>query len=271
MTRDYLDILQITDIHFCEKVDGTIYGVETQSLFEKTLAQIQDELKCKDKSEDAREVDVLLVTGDISQDGSGESYRRFHEMIAAIDSPTYFLQGNHDYAQPMIEQFGQQYVAPRVLSEVDFKSSPWRIILLNSSVEDQVGGHFGKEQLAFLEQALKADSESPTMLCFHHHPMRIDCEWLDKQMIDDAQDFFNIIDGFSNIKLCVYGHVHQDRLTIRKRLPFYASPSTCVQFKPEVKDFSLDDKAAGYRWIRCFDNGQFETTVHRLKDFDFPS
>lgn len=271
MTRDYIDILQITDIHFREKVDGTIYGVETQSLFERTLEQIQDELKNNVGSHDARQVDILLVTGDISQDGSAESYRRFHEKIACIDSPTYFLQGNHDYVKPMIEQFGQQHVAPCVLPQTDIKPSPWQIILLNSSVENQVGGHFGKEQLDFLEQALEGDSESPTMLCFHHHPMLIDSEWLDKQVIDDAQDFFNIVDRFNNIKLCIYGHVHQDRLTIRKQLPFYASPSTCVQFKPEMKDFSLDDKAPAYRWIRCFDNGKFETTVHRLKDFDFTS
>jgi len=262
--KDYIDILQITDIHFREQVEGTIYGVETQILFEKTLAQIKQELVG-----DKREIDVLLATGDISQDGSAASYQRFHQFLKGLDSPCYYLQGNHDYVQPMIDEFGEAQVAPCVVAEKDMKGSPWKIVLINSSVEDQVGGHFGKEQLTYLESTLKACDDSPVLLCFHHHPMLINCAWLDQQVIDDADEFFKVIDKFTNLKLCIYGHVHQDRLTERKGVPFYATPSTCAQFKPEMDDFALDEKAPAYRWIRCFNDGRFETEVRRLKDFSF--
>jgi len=265
MSRNYLDILQITDIHFREKVNGTIYGVETQILFEKTFAQLKQELK-----QTGRAIDLLLATGDISQDGSPESYQRFHQFLEDLEVPCYYLQGNHDYAQPMIDQFGSDRVAPCVVSEQGL-GSPWNIILLNSSVEDQVGGHYSAEQLAYLEKTLSEDKESPTMLCFHHHAMPINCEWLDKQVIDNADEFFRIVDQFNNIKLCIYGHVHQDRRDERKGVPYYASPSTCAQFKPEVKDFALDEAAPAYRWIRCFDDGSFETEVRRLKDFSASS
>jgi Icc protein len=128
-----------------------------------------------------------------------------------------------------------------------------------------VDGHFGAEELDFLHQQLSNDQHSPTLLAFHHHPMLIDCDWLDKQVIDDADQLFAILDQFKNIKLCIYGHVHQDRKTVRNKIPFFATPSTCAQFKPEVSDFSLDEKAPGYRWIRCYANGEFETEVVRLK------
>ena len=256
---NYFNILQITDTHFRQRVDGTIYGVQTQILFEKVIAQIKSEV-----AESKQNIDLILVTGDISQDGSDESYQRFHEFIKSFAVPTYFLQGNHDYCEPMRLTFGIEHVAPCKVSSATMGSSPWKVILLNSSVEDQVSGHFGQEQIRYLEQHLRQDSESPTMVCFHHHPMLIDCDWLDQQVIDDADRLFAVLDQFNNVKLCIYGHVHQDRKTIRNQVPYFASPSTCAQFKPEVADFALDERAPGYRWIRCYADGKFETEVRRL-------
>lgn len=259
---NYINILQITDIHFREKVEGTIYGVETQILFEQTLAQIKDEVIQTNKK-----IDVLLATGDISQDGSAASYQRFHEFIKPLQVPSYFLQGNHDYSQPMQVEFGASRVAPCLVSKNDLANSPWKIVLLNSSVEDQVGGHFATEQLEYLEKVLTADPQSPTLLCFHHHPMLINSAWLDQQVIDNADAFFNIVDKFSNVKLGIYGHVHQDRKTLRNNVPYFATPSTCAQFAPEKNEFSLDERAPAYRWIRLYDDGHFETEIVRLKNF----
>lgn len=258
---NFINILQITDTHFRSKVEGTIYGVETQILFEKTLAQIKQELVSGNKK-----IDVLLATGDISQDGSAESYRRFHEFLKPLNAPNYFLQGNHDYNKPMQDEFGKERVAPCKVHKSELLNSPWQIILLNSSIENQVGGHFGQEQLDYLEKALMAHANSPTLLCFHHHPMLINSAWLDQQVIDDADALFKVVDKFSNIKLSIYGHVHQDRKTLRNQVPYFATPSTCAQFAPELDEFALDERAPAYRWIRLYDDGHFETEVVRLRN-----
>jgi Icc protein len=260
-STQFLNILQITDIHFREKVDGTIYGVETQSLFERTLRQIKEDIWTS-----GRPIDVLLVTGDISQDGSAESYRRFHEFIEPLEIPSYFLQGNHDYSAPMLKEFGAERVAPCKVNAVHLQNSPWQIVLVNSSVENQVGGHFGEEQIQYLKNTLTVNPESPTLICFHHHPLPINSEWLDKQKIDDTDDFFEVVDQFSNIKLGIYGHIHQNRETVRNKVPYFATPSTCAQFAPEQKDFALDNEMPAYRWIHLFEDGRFETEVVRLKN-----
>ncbi len=254
-----ISLLQITDIHFRERVDGTIYGIETQILFEKTLAQIKSELEGSKSP-----IDLLLATGDISQDGSSESYRRFNSFIRPLGIPSYFLQGNHDYVQPMLDEFGTERVAPCVVSSTDLGDSPWNIILLNSSVEDQVEGHFGPDQLDYLEQQLSLAPEAPTLICFHHHPFSINCAWLDQQVIDDAEPFFEIVKAHTNVKLAIFGHVHQDRKTIVDGVPYFATPSTCAQFKPEMDDFAIDDRAPAYRWLHLNHDGSFETEVVRL-------
>ena len=102
-------------------------------------------------------------------------------------------------------------------------------------------------------------------LCFHHHPEPINCGWLDPQVIDNIYEFYNIVDRYDNVKVCIYGHIHQDRTMRRKGVSYIASPSTCAQFKPEINVFELDDLSPGYRWLNCFDDGLFATELVRLK------
>lgn len=254
-----LHILQITDIHFRQSRDGAIYGVETQSGFEAVLSQIKGEIEL-----DNRPLDLILATGDISQDGSVESYQRFLDFVSSLNAPCYFLQGNHDYTAPMLKVFGERYVSPCKVAKKE--SGAWNIVMLNSSVEDQVNGHFGKSQLEYLASQLSANKGAPTLICFHHHPMSINCRWLDQQTIDNADDFFKIIDQYENVKFCIYGHIHQEREVQRKGVSYIATPSTCAQFAPELDDFMLDDQKPGYRWINCMPDGSFETELVRLRN-----
>jgi len=47
------------------------------------------------------------------------------------------------------------------------------------------------------------------------------------------------------------------------------TPSTCVQFTPNSKDFSLDSLSPGWRTLELFNDGTFETHVERLKNGQF--
>lgn len=40
--------------------------------------------------------DLLLLTGDLSQDESMHSYLKLRELIEGLLIPTYWIQGNHD-------------------------------------------------------------------------------------------------------------------------------------------------------------------------------
>jgi Icc protein len=145
----------------------------------------------------------------------------------------------------------------------------WRIIMLNSSVEHEVPGRFEPSELEFLRLALEQSHGYHTMVCLHHHPVPMGCDWLDNQVVRNAQDFWDIIDAVDHVRLIVWGHVHQNSERERRGVHLFSSPSTCVQFKPFSKDFAVDNIAPGYRWFDLYPDGRFETAVSRVEGVVF--
>jgi Icc protein len=44
------------------------------------------------------------------------------------------------------------------------------------------------------------------------------------------------------------------------------APSTCFQFLPESKEFSVDNTAPGYRLIQLYADGQIKSEIIRLPE-----
>ncbi len=67
-------------------------------------------------------------------------------------------------------------------------------------------------------------------------------------------------------------HVSKQVSALEQRLgvQLLGSPSTCVQFMPEAAEFSLDNKPPGYRWLSLHSDGEIETGVTYLKNFNPP-
>jgi len=89
-------------------------------------------------------------------------------------------------------------------------------------------------------------------------------EWIDQYIVRNADTFFKVLDRFPNVKAVVWGHVHQDFSSERKGVKLIATPSTCVQFKPNCNDFTVDTLMPGYRWFDLHDDGSFTTGVERV-------
>jgi Icc protein len=142
--------------------------------------------------------------------------------------------------------------------------------MLNSSVEHEVPGQFAPSELVFLQQALEQQSKiAHVMVCLHHHPVPMECKWLDNQVVRNAADFWQVIDQFSHIKAIIWGHVHQESDRMRNGVRLLSVPSTCVQFKPLSDDFAIDDLSPGYRWFDLYPNGDIVTQVSRVVGVKF--
>src|SRR5690606_5156536 len=87
-------------------------------------------------------IDLLLATGDLSQDGSAASYRTFLRMAARIPAPLRAFPGNHDLHDPLRGIAGD---SPLLEPVVD--CGAWRIVLLDTAVPDAVRGHLDPTQL----------------------------------------------------------------------------------------------------------------------------
>ena len=250
--KSSIKLVQVSDAHLFAKTDGKLLGLNTDDSLQSVIDLIKKEQP---------DLDMVLVTGDISQDESEASYQRFEHYMSTLTKPSYWLQGNHDNSASIFQALGgNERLSPCVVS-----AGSWRIIMLNSSVKDEVGGYLRDSELAFLEESLAENKDKHVMVALHHHPVKIGSAWLDEQMVGNAEQFLSIIRRHKQVKAILWGHVHQVVDAQFESVRLLSLPSTCVQFKPSEDDFVADHVNPGYRWFELYDDGRFETDVSRVE------
>ncbi|MAM87162.1 3',5'-cyclic-AMP phosphodiesterase [Allohahella sp. A8] len=255
VTAKPLRIVQISDPHLCETHEGTLLGLKTHDSLDAVLALVDEEVS---------KPDLIIATGDITQDRSREAYADFCQQIARFGCPVVWIPGNHDDADMMAE------VAPfPELQSKTFVLGDWKFIFLNTAVPGKVHGRLAAEELQLLQSELDNAVQPNIAVCLHHHPISIRSRWLDKIGLRNADDFFEVTDRCDRIRAIVWGHIHQEIDELRNNVRMLASPSTCVQFKPESGSFAVGEQAPGYRWFDLFADGRIETRVERADHIEF--
>lgn len=246
-------LIQITDSHLGPDSEEMLLGLNTDQSLIDVLQLIAAEQPI---------IDALVCTGDIASDPNSASYARFLDRVRGqISAPMGWLPGNHDSAQLMANLEHPHLPEPRLM---DLGS--WQLVLLNSSVPGEIYGELEDSELAFLERTLKASPERPTMIALHHQPIPVGSEWIDQHLLRNADAFFAVIDQHSHVKAVTWGHVHQAFHHQRNGVQLYATPATCIQFKPDSQRFAVDDIMPGYRWFDLHPDGTLETGVSRVSD-----
>ena len=82
-------------------------------------------------------------------------------------------------------------------------------------------------------------------------------------MIENSQEFLAIISKYPQAKAITTGHIHQIMDITIEVIRVLGTPSTCFQFTPESKTFSLDTSAPGYRLITLYADGRIESGITR--------
>jgi Icc protein len=136
----------------------------------------------------------------------------------------------------------------------------WRLVLVDSCVPGQAGGHISAQELQALDSALSA-RERYAMICVHHHPVAMASRWLDQIGIDNAAAFFEVLDAHPQVRAICWGHVHQGFDTRRRGVRLLATPSTCAQFLPLSGEFAIDSRPAAYRRTTLRADGTLDTEV----------
>ncbi|MCG9596512.1 3',5'-cyclic-AMP phosphodiesterase [Vibrio sp. Isolate25] len=245
-------LLQITDTHLFEAADGSLLSVNTGDSFKAVVEAIVEENPA---------YDAVLATGDISQDHSEASYHRFEQGIVPLKKTCFWLPGNHDFKPSMTSVIPSpqiQQIEHVLLGET------WQMIMLDSQVVGVPHGRLSDKQFALLEEKLVQYQERHALILLHHHPMLVGSAWLDQHSLKDSEDFWQLVDQYNNVKAVLCGHVHQDMNVMRNEVRVMATPSTCVQFKPNSDDFALDNQSPGWRELLLHDDGNVTTEVKRL-------
>jgi 3',5'-cyclic-AMP phosphodiesterase len=240
-------LTHLTDPHLYGGAGELLRGIPTLPSLEATLAHAQR----RDWPPDA-----VLVTGDLVQDDPA-GYAHFRRVFAALRLPVLCLPGNHDEPETMRRELD---CAPFIVcGTVDL--GLWRIVLLDSVIPGSAAGRLSAQTLATLQSALAGAPQRHALVCLHHHPVPMGSRWLDRVGLENADEFFDVIDRHPNVRGIVWGHVHQSYDALRNGVRLLATPSTCAQFLPRSEQFAIDRRPPGYRTLELKADGSILTDL----------
>lgn len=114
----------------------------------------------------------VIVSGDLSEDGSRESYELVKRMLGEIGAagrPVLLALGNHDHRATFRHVIlgeapgngSERYCHARTIDGL-------RVIVLDSLVQGEGYGELGEAQLAWLEEQLGTSEPRGTLIVLHH-------------------------------------------------------------------------------------------------------
>jgi Icc protein len=190
-------IAQLSDPHFMPNV--RLFGrLDTAGFLERAVAHLN-----------TLELDVVLITGDLTNDGDEQVYAAFAGIVSGLRAPYFVLTGNHDDRELMRQRFGAGYMPEGGPLTYVIDRFAVRLIALDTLVPGETWGRLGPEQLAWLDARLGEMPERPTVVALHHPPFRIGIGHLDWSMLRDADALAAVLGRHRQVERVVCGHVHR--------------------------------------------------------------
>jgi Icc protein len=245
-----LRVIQISDCHLSELPHTLYRGEDGEGHLHRVIDRIIE-----------WQPDLLLATGDLSEDASRASYSRLAACLDSIDAPVLALPGNHDDPAVMQHFFPDgPWNGPLV---TDFDS--WRFILLNSKKPCGIEGTLSTAMLDGLSSALEARPDTPALVALHHQPVLVGAHWIDRYALQQPQQLFSLLDGSTQVKALIWGHIHQGFETNHRQIRLLGAPSTAANSVPATDRFTLDARGAACRWFKLCSTGEMETGLMHVR------
>lgn len=254
-TDETLHVIQLSDTHLMDSPSQTLGGVNTQ---ETLTAVIADILLRKINP------DMILITGDLSQNGAKASYQRLAKTLAHVPCKVYYIPGNHDDTDEMNQWLYSKNSCPQNV----ILGKYWQIILLDSTAPGLEDGFLAEVDFTHLEYALQKKPKHFTIIAIHHPPLPVGAHYMDEIRLINSEVFLTKIKYYPQIKAVLFGHVHQIFEAQIADVQFLSAPSTAIQFLPNSKKFAIDHSLTpGYRWLELKKDGSLLTGINRIAVF----
>lgn len=211
-----MNIVQISDLHLCENNKCAFFQADSTLALRKTVDYLLHL---------TIDVDVVVVSGDVSNDGSIGAYQAAKKELERLPWPVYYIPGNHD------DQFAMQktQLLPKdriqaACRRIDFPEAV--IILLDSVQKGKSGGCVSDEILELLKNILTKDDSRPTLLFMHHVPFRTGYTVMDEPF-EQVEKLMDVLNGQQNMYVCC-GHIHAPMSTKLQHLYINTCPPVCM-------------------------------------------
>jgi Icc protein len=241
-------VLQLSDSHLAADRNADYRGQKADDNLRSLLPAAR-----------AWDPDLVLLTGDVSEDASPASYARAAVMLGTIGAPLLALPGNHDDPDEMSRHFPQgPWNGPFVR-----EAGSWLIVLMDSTVRGGIAGSFSQQYLEQLDRLLRGSRAAYVLVALHHQPVPVGAPWIDRYPLEQAQRFLDFIDRDHRVRCIVWGHIHHDYRAVRKGVTLLGAPSAVANSLPKTRVFTLDLEGPAARSLELGAGGEVRAGIMR--------
>jgi Icc protein len=197
-----------------------------------------------------QKIDAILVTGDVSDDGSEWTYQYADRLFSTLGIPTLCCPGNHDSLKMMLEEYKPSFCKFLPPSSI---IDGWKIVMLNSVIpadenpdQNKARGFLSDESLDYVIQEL--EEGLPTIIALHHPPLEPG-GWLNRRLLENRDEFNQTINRYPNARLVIYGHIHYFSDVQKGHIRSSSSTSVGFAFDKDLPKFQIADGLEGFSLI----------------------
>ena len=182
-------IAQLSDVH----VGASRYR---EDLLRTAIAEIND-----------ADVDLVVVAGDLTDDGYPDQYPTAKAELAALACPRITcVPGNHDARNVGYLRFEETFGARDSRLRLDCDGVDVAVVAVDSSKPDLDEGEIGREHYGWIEEGFAGDADLRVFVC-HHHLMPIPGTGRERNQVLDAGDVLSLLSR-CGVDIVLSGHRH---------------------------------------------------------------
>lgn len=207
-------------------------------------------------------VDAWVLSGDLSDDGSLESYAWLADAIlpaaAAVGVRVFWGNGNHDDTSALRAGLGIGGDGPLL---AEHHLGDLRVLMLDTTVQGHAGGEVSADALSWLEERLSRRAPDGTVLVMHHTPLPQPQTAAALWPLRNPTALAKVLHG-SDVRLILGGHFHQTGFGTLADIP--VSMATSLAYTQDVgasPDLRGQDAHQGFSLVTLDPTGVRITAV----------
>jgi 3',5'-cyclic AMP phosphodiesterase CpdA len=230
-----LKVIHLTDPHLTPPGE-TIFGLDPNARLQAAIADINAY---------HRDAALVLLTGDLSQDGKPESYAALRRAVDKLEAPYRLLMGNHDDRASFRAAFPEHAVDAAGFVQSVYETPVGAFVLIDTLDPGMDSGRLCPARLDWLNATLRGLAGQPAFLAMHHPPGPIGLPILDRIALRDEGALAELIARSQQVTIrhILCGHVHRFAHGTWRGIPFSAQRSLIHQFAASLAP--MDDRLTG--------------------------
>ena len=211
-------LIQLSDVHLTRSGE-LAPGVDPAANLAGALALLEDE---------AIVPDVVLLTGDLANEGDESCYRELAAALAASRATAratiVYVPGNHDRRGPFRSVLLGEAPDEGPINQVTWHGG-LRLVALDSTAPGEDHGRLDAETLDFLAGALAEPAPEGSLVVLHHPPGPSPIAMMAALRLANADDLARAIEG-RDVRAVVCGHYHHAGASNLGAVPVWTGPAT---------------------------------------------